>query len=611
MQPTSFPCNHRWAGLAAAAVLALAGAGCALTPQHASTNTAIAASAPPAGAPPVRASVAINGRRGNPRVLMLLALSGGGSRSAYFGSQVMMQLQNTLPDTDLLAEVDVISAVSGGALPAAYYALSRDEFLRRPALARQLAPALSDGGALRMLSADVVAGTVKCTAALPAAARAELEKVFDDDSPEFTALIELCEQHKRTDRRLWSAAEVRTQMTKNYLRRLFLNFFWPTNFLSYWFTSFDRADIMAQTFADNLFDTPTTGHDFKFADIDPARPYLILNATNATEQTLGRAAHPDEMPFGSVFTFTQDDFNSQLGSDIGSYSVSRAVMASGAFPVVFPAMSLCDFRDPAPTAGHTASDCKPQHYLHVFDGGNADNLGLKSVKRVLLQQFADGRLKDEYDAVVVVLVDAYATPSGISRGKYDPRELIDFVVDTNVTDAVDSLLRTNRFNLLKEFSEGRLKWSEQDCQPESRELPPALCDALHSVAKGHEVSLEDKLVFHHIGFGNVANTDLRRRLNAIPTSFTIDSEGINAIDLAVAEALSPRNLCLKAIETLVNTDLPTPLQVLAAREDCRPPKQQPLKQPRIAARGAPTVSLTPSLDAVPPVRSARSENTAP
>lgn len=48
-----------------------------------------------------------------------LTLSGGGSRSANFSAAVMLELQRL----GLLEQVDVISAVSGGALPAAYYGL--------------------------------------------------------------------------------------------------------------------------------------------------------------------------------------------------------------------------------------------------------------------------------------------------------------------------------------------------------------------------------------------------------------------------------------------------------------------------------------------------------
>ena len=48
-----------------------------------------------------------------------LAISGGGSRAANFGAAVMIELQQR----GLLNQVDVISGVSGGTLPAVYYGL--------------------------------------------------------------------------------------------------------------------------------------------------------------------------------------------------------------------------------------------------------------------------------------------------------------------------------------------------------------------------------------------------------------------------------------------------------------------------------------------------------
>jgi hypothetical protein len=48
-----------------------------------------------------------------------LAISGGGSRAANFGAAVMLELQQR----GLLEQVDVISGVSGGTLPAVYYGL--------------------------------------------------------------------------------------------------------------------------------------------------------------------------------------------------------------------------------------------------------------------------------------------------------------------------------------------------------------------------------------------------------------------------------------------------------------------------------------------------------
>jgi len=50
---------------------------------------------------------------------LALAISGGGSRAANFGAAVMLELQQR----GLLEQVDVISSVSGGTLPAVYYGL--------------------------------------------------------------------------------------------------------------------------------------------------------------------------------------------------------------------------------------------------------------------------------------------------------------------------------------------------------------------------------------------------------------------------------------------------------------------------------------------------------
>jgi NTE family protein len=48
-----------------------------------------------------------------------LAISGGGSRAANFGAAVMLELRRR----GLLEQVDIISGVSGGTLPAVYYGL--------------------------------------------------------------------------------------------------------------------------------------------------------------------------------------------------------------------------------------------------------------------------------------------------------------------------------------------------------------------------------------------------------------------------------------------------------------------------------------------------------
>jgi NTE family protein len=131
------------ATLAAAVALALA----ACTPVD--LNDPLAPeSLTPAGAPTITAGgyrlASLPTPRSSSEMLVLLSLSGGGTRSAALGLGVLKGLRDvTVNDEDrprrLLDEIDVISAVSGGSMVAAYYALHRDrvftdfetDFLRR------------------------------------------------------------------------------------------------------------------------------------------------------------------------------------------------------------------------------------------------------------------------------------------------------------------------------------------------------------------------------------------------------------------------------------------------------------------------------------------------
>ena len=162
------------------------------------------------------------------------------------------------------------------------------------------------------------------------------------------------------------------------------------------------------------------------AQLRPDRPYLILNSTNGTR------GH-----FDQAFTFTADDFAS-LHSDLNSYSLARAVMATASFPAVFNYMTLRDYQP-----------CSPQKkYIHVFDGGNNDNLGLTSVARIVDNLETGGT---RVDNLIVILVDAYTDSNGVSNTKADPRSLTDFVVDRNFLAATDALLSSNRTIRLQSF----------------------------------------------------------------------------------------------------------------------------------------------------------------
>ena len=427
-----------------------------------------------------------NDHRGNKDTLFILALSGGGSRAAYLSSQVMLALQTLELEkgttTDLLAEVDAISSVSGGSLPAAYYAISRDP--------------------------------------------------QDDPKDAFS-------------NRIWNRETVEELMSKNYIVRWILNWFWPDNIALYWATAYDRSDIMSQTFADNLFDVRFTGKDLRFKHINKKRPYIILNSTSGT--ILESSGTPNEeggdykFKFGDPFTFTHDDFK-KINSDISEYEISRAVMASASFPAVFNYMTLLD---------HSKSkDDKDDKHIHVFDGGNVDNLGLNSTNKIIAEN-------NKYQKVVVLLVDAFTEPQGVPNRQADALAGVDYAIDFNFLDSTDSLLRKVR------------NASVDDTK--------RLVEKLNKNGK--------RAIFYHLSFEDIAtkkyrdaevtfkeiisndfedesddgneeiekNVNLSDALNSISTNFSISDNNTAAIKKAVELLINKENECLRNISSLINT----------------------------------------------------------
>ena len=189
-----------------------------------------------------------------------------------------------------------------------------------------------------------------------------------------------------------------------------------------------------------------------------------------------------------MFPFTREQFKRQLDSSIDDYPVAWGVMASAAFPGVFSFVTLRDFRPGAENA-------RP-HYMHVFDGGNSDNLGLTSAKRIILAN------RDRYRHFVVLLVDSHISKRGAARDKPDVR---DRVVDMNFMSSFGTLLDSVRQQEVEEFKSGVLDGQD----------------------------LADKLTFWHMTFDDVRDAELRSKANTIPTTFKISRENAEVIEQCV------------------------------------------------------------------------------
>lgn len=282
------------------------------------------------------------------RVFVVLSFSGGGTRAGALAYGVLAQLEavklHLTPEGDLfdcpdwesddckklerslLDEVDVISSVSGGSFPAAYYALNRKE-------------------------------------------------IFSSDS----------RFHKRF---LFHSVQRDLLASAVYHPRS-------------WTHLGSRVEIASRYYQKHIFGPAT----FSVLEAGP-RPFVVINA--------------DDMSTGNRFEFTQDQFDLLCG-DLSSFPVARAVTASSAFPGLLNSMTInshngrdsrtspCRYSGPgSPGADEDAQWVEDvlankhlertryraalalksyrdpaRRYLHLLDGGLADNVGLRAVSEAL------------------------------------------------------------------------------------------------------------------------------------------------------------------------------------------------------------------------------------
>jgi predicted acylesterase/phospholipase RssA len=215
----------------------------------------------------------------------------------------------------------------------------------------------------------------------------------------------------------WNRERVKALFRKDFQTRWIFRWFLPHNIVRYWFTDFDRSDIMKGVFDDLLFEKRT------FGDMPAVGPVIIINATNLTTER--------------QFRFTDKDFKT-LESRLDTYPISHAVMASGAFPGAFNNVTLQNY---------STQSGRP-HYVHLFDGGPADNLGVQTLLRLLRQQLYTS--SEPPRACFLFVVDAYPSARGKGSVERDTRKFWDFILDENVLDASDVLLTLRREDILHE-----------------------------------------------------------------------------------------------------------------------------------------------------------------
>jgi NTE family protein len=190
----------------------------------------------------------------------------------------------------------------------------------------------------------------------------------------------------------------------------------PVNWVKFFSGFYGRSDFAADYYDKHLFEGKT------FGDIMARKaPMIVVNAT--------------DMVHGTRISFVQDMFD-PICTDLINYPVARACAASSAVPIILTPITLrnyagqCGYQMPRALAEAMLPprdvslrrfdlannmmpflDSQKKPYIHLVDGGVADNLGLRTVlERVTLMGDTWSTLKyghnENVRKIVFVVVNA-------------------------------------------------------------------------------------------------------------------------------------------------------------------------------------------------------------
>ncbi len=409
----------------------------------------------------------LSDQKNSDSLFVILSFSGGGTRAAALSYGVLEKLRNTPivwegKHSNLLNEVDVISSVSGGSFTAGYY-------------------------------------------------RAFGEAIFKEKN---------------------ESGFLRDFLYRDIEGELLTQLFYPTNWFRLASPWYSRIDMATEFYDAEIF------KGVKYADLvnHPIKPYLMINAT--------------DMSLGARFTFEQAQFD-PMCADLGGVGLARAVAASSNFPVAFPPMTIdnhggtCGYNQQQPgwiaqaeqdlllnpsryknaMLFKTYQDSNKRPFIHLLDGGIADNLGLRGPLEALISSDTELNLQGKMNngsikKLLIITVDAKSQPdlnydsSAIPPNVIDVLKVVANVPMDNFSFETTETLRKSITELEKD------KNTYLACQSQLKQHCPAAM--LNTPAPNIP-----ELDFIYIGFELLANATERDKFFNMKTSFSLPDSQIN------------------------------------------------------------------------------------
>jgi NTE family protein len=322
----------------------------------------------------------------------------------------------------------------------------------------------------------------------------------------------------------------------------------PANWFRLASPDFSRIDLAAELYDQQIFE----GKHFKDLQ-DGGRPFLIINATN--------------LESGARFGFTHLYFDA-MGSDLESYPVARSVAASSAFPFLLSPISLLNY----PLAGGYAEPWwyegalesfyearyrfqaaenlsyyydKDHRFIHLMDGGLADNIGVRGIQDAYLRGFIRDRIgTNQIGRFVVIVVNARTEPHQKLSRRESPPNLIE-VAEKTATISLDNYSYESIAVLIEGLKQRVQAQSDlaacqqkldQDC-PDAPPIPPF----------GKQID-PYLIEVNFAGAAEVEGEDPDYYLN-LPTTFKLDHQQVERLVHIGPKLLnaSPQYQCLKRV----------------------------------------------------------------
>lgn len=301
-----------------------------------------------------------------------------------------------------------------------------------------------------------------------------------------------------------------------------------------------RVEIAASLYSRTLFEGKTYG-----VLANRPRPFVILNAADYVSQ--------------KRFEFTQDKFD-LLCADLNEFPIARAVAASSAFPGLLNSMTIDAFNKPKgrcpverPEPDWLPDVAKSQNadriayrqyqdyltftdpdrkYLHLLDGGLADNLGLRSIYEALhdapaAMQIATLLRMGHVDNMLIVIVNARTgeQPTKVSNravGPLTPQVLLGATagipMGTVTYDSVD---------MLTELLDAR-RQAQKDiecCLKAQKAQKPTECCPPGDLSN----ALKGKIYAVELTFDNIEDEPTRRFFKSLSTDFALPPDIVDCL----------------------------------------------------------------------------------